>query len=63
MELHVILENHYLKLKAFIYKFLPKLKPYLVGMLYRPCDKLEFIEHLDNSFKEINVSNIKNVTS
>ena len=41
----------------FIDIFLPKSKPILVGVLYRPPDKLDFIEHLNNSLKESNISN------
>ena len=37
--------------------FLPKSKPILVGVLYRPPDKPDFIEHLNNSLKESNISN------
>ena len=43
----------------FIDNYLPKSKPILVGMLYRPPDKPGFIDYLDNSFKESNISNIK----
>ena len=41
----------------FIDIFLTKSKPILVGSLYRPFDKLDFIEHLNNSLKESNISN------
>ena len=41
----------------FIDIFLPKSKPILVGVLYRPPDKPDFIEHLNNSLKESNMSN------
>ena len=41
----------------FIDIFLPKSKPILVGVLYRPSDKPDFIEHLNNSLKESNISN------
>ena len=39
--------------------FLPKSKPFLVGVLYRPSSKPEFIEYLDNFLKEINNCNIQ----
>ena len=41
----------------FIDIFLPKSKPILVGVLYQPSDKPDFIEHLNNSLKESNISN------
>ena len=41
----------------FIDIFLSKSKPILVGVLYRPSDKPDFIEHLNNSLKESNISN------
>ena len=41
----------------FIDPFLLKSKPILVGVLYRPPDKPDFIEHLNNSLKESNISN------
>ena len=36
---------------------MPKSKTILVGALYRPPDKPDFIEHLNNSLKESNISN------
>ena len=39
--------------------FLPKSKSILVGVLYRPSDKPDFIEHLNNSLKEKNIFNIQ----
>ena len=36
---------------------MPKSKPILVGVLYRPPDKPDFIEHLNNSLTESNISN------
>ena len=41
----------------FIDIFSPKSKPILVGVLYRSTDKADFIEHLNNSLKESNISN------
>ena len=41
----------------FIDIFLPKSKPILVGVLYRPPEKPDFIKHLNNSLKESNISN------
>ena len=35
---------------------MPKSKPILVGVLYRPPDKPDFIEHLNNSLTESNIS-------
>ena len=43
----------------FIGIFLPKSKFILVDVLYRTLDKPRFIQHLDKSFKESNVSNIQ----
>ena len=37
--------------------FLSKSKPILVGVLYPPPDKPKFVEYLDNSLKECNISN------
>ena len=42
----------------FIDIFLPKSKTIFVGVLYRPPNKPDFIEHLNNSLKESNISNI-----
>ena len=39
--------------------FLPKSKPFSVGVLYWPSSKPEFIEYLDNFLKEINNCNIQ----
>ena len=39
----------------FIEIFLSKIKPILVGVLYRPPDKSDFIEYLNNSLKESNI--------
>ena len=39
--------------------FLPKSRPILVGVLYWPPDKPEFIECLNNYLREINISNIQ----
>ena len=36
---------------------MPKRKPILVGVLYPPPDKPGFIEYLNNSLKESNISN------
>ena len=36
--------------------FLPKSHPILVGVLYRPLDKLDFIENFNNNLKESNIS-------
>lgn len=44
---------------VLINAFLPKSKPFLVGVLYRPSSKPEFIEYLDNFLKEINNCNIQ----
>ena len=41
----------------FIDIFLPKSKSVLVGVLYWPPDKLDFLEHLNNSLKEYNICN------
>ena len=41
----------------FIDISLPKSKPILVGVLHRPPEKPDFIEHLNNSLKESNISN------
>ena len=41
----------------FIDIFLPKSKSNSVKVLYRPRDKPDFIEHLNNSLKESNISN------
>ena len=43
----------------FINIFLPKLKPILVGVLYQPLNKPRFVDSLDNSLKESNISNIE----
>ena len=43
-------------LKTF---FWPKSKPVSVGVLYWPPGKPEFIEYLDNSLQDINISNIQ----
>ena len=43
----------------FIDIVFPKSKPILVDVLYRPPDKPRFIEYLDNSLKESNISNIQ----
>ena len=38
---------------------MPKSKQILVGVLYRPPDEADFIEHLNKSLKESNISNIQ----
>ena len=40
----------------FMDVFLPKSHPILVGVLYRPLDKLDFIENFNNNLKESNIS-------
>ena len=47
MGLHVILESHYRI----------TIRQVLVGLLYRPPDKLDNIENLNNSLEESNISN------
>ena len=65
---HVILKSRYFIQKSsfclniesiFIHIFLPISKPILVGVLYRPPGKPKFIEYLDNSLKESDISNIQ----
>ena len=46
-------------MSIFINIFLSKSKPILVGVLYKPPDKSYFTEHLNNSLKESNISNIQ----
>ena len=64
--MHIILEYPYLITVRrfccnieiiFIDIFLPKSKPIFVGVLYRRPEKPDFIEHLDNSLNESNISN------
>lgn len=60
MILHVILENPYCHKLSFcrnmesilIDIFLPKLNPFMVGLLYRPPNKPEFTDYQDNSLKK-----------
>ena len=35
--------------------FVPKSKPILVGILYRPPNKSEFVKHINNAFTETGV--------
>ena len=35
--------------------FLPKSKPVLIGILYRPPDKYDFVNHLERKFSDTNV--------
>ena len=65
---HVILKSHYFMQNSsfclniesiFIHIFLAISKPILVGVLYRPPGKRRFIEYLDNSLKESDISNIQ----
>ena len=37
--------------------FLPKSKPILLGILYRPPDKLDFVKQVKNVFRETGVLN------
>ena len=67
--LHAILERPYIITMSqvfvvniesiFINIFLPKSKPILVVVLYRPSDKPGFKEHFNNSLKESNICNIQ----
>ena len=43
----------------FIDIFFPRSKPTLVGVLYRPPEKPDFKEHLNNFLKENNISNFQ----
>ena len=38
---------------------MPKSRPILVGDIYWPPEKPRFIEYLNNSLREINISNIQ----
>ena len=39
--------------------FLPKTKPIVIGILYRPPDKNDFVKNLEETFKLFNVVNVK----
>ena len=39
----------------FVDIFLPKSKPILLGILYRPPDKSDFVKHINNVFTETGV--------
>ena len=34
----------------FVYRFLPKTKPILIAILYRPPDKKDFVKNLKETF-------------
>ena len=40
----------------FIEIFLPKSKPFLIGILYRPPDKYDFANCIERTFSDTNVS-------
>ena len=56
MKLNVVLKNHRLVLTSQVFVlrlkdiFLPKSKPILISVLYRPPGKPGFIEYLENFY-------------